>query len=168
MTTSRLRDPEKDQREFFDRVRNAKDFTEFHGLLTSCYATVLTEIYGPEVLAVSQNDDIIVAYVESGQADLQRTAFDCMRFLRYVHDERILKMAEEYISAGPCDDIKRRCIYYIIQLGDRDGRAVDILTRCSDSVRRAKGSQGDDSLLWTIDYAVRLLRWAATKGTAEK
>jgi len=157
------RDPDKWQ-ELADRILNEKDPHEQLRLVKSFAAAVLTEKYGPDIISVCENDKILLAYVESGDPELQRMAFDYMNCFRYVYNDRIIKYAEYYIHAGVNDDIKYRCITYLAQITEREGRAIEVLTRCANVLRSSSTSQGNNAILRSIDSAIGMLRWMAEKG----
>jgi len=157
------RDPDKWQ-ELADRILNEKDPHEQLRLVKSFAAAVLTEKYGPDIISVCENDKILLAYVESGDPELQRMVFDYMTSFRYVCDERIIQNAEDYIQAGVHDDIKYRCITYLAQITEREGRAIEVLTRCANVLRSSSTSQGNNAILRSIDSAIGMLRWMAEKG----
>jgi hypothetical protein len=146
--------------ELMDRIRDATDLREYITLLKSFHESALVETYGPEIISVSRNDEMLRRYVVGDEPKLQKMAFDCLNFIRYRFDERIFQKSADYIKSGNCNDIKFRCIMYLISaVGNRnDEEIIEVLLRCAEVLRTSGSTDDSCSTLKLIQHSIQLLR----------
>ena len=133
-------DDESNPRDWSDYLRRLQGVTDLYSLHqwdTSFVSDVLTAKYGPGVLALANDDEQLVACVESDDRHLQRMAFECLTTLNVMYHETIFSKACEYIEF--CDDIdmKDLGLEYFITMCEPSNcvRIITELKRCAAVLR---------------------------------
>jgi hypothetical protein len=112
--------------------------------------------YGDEILNLSQDDERLLAHMESGQPELLRRALDCMVHIHLFVHPRIVEICGDYMEFGAHSKIRNLCILYFCEmLTHRAGERVrGILNGCAERLRRSPMTKEDEYVVKYIEMAV--------------
>jgi hypothetical protein len=110
--------------------------------------------FGDGILALSENDEELLAHMESGNAELQTAAICALVNIRHVLHPRLIEICTEYIASGEYTSIRSSCILYLMW-GKGGGYDDQIWNALRSSARRIEESSmsRDDAMI------LRHIRW---------
>jgi hypothetical protein len=116
----------------------------------------LRKRYGREIVALSADDERLLAYVESGAPRLQRMALCSLIHLRYIWCPQIVAKCAEYLEFGKFVDIRGLCIDYLcrVLVYEHDDQIIGLLQRCARRLREFRTTRDDDCVVKMIDVVL--------------
>jgi hypothetical protein len=149
------RDPRRDLDEL-DKLNGLEELLEFS---RAFYADGLQKTYGPEILALSEDDEGLLAHVESDDASRQRMALCCLTCLRHVYHPRIVEKCAEYIRFGELLDVRALSIDYLCCAAIYEARpeVVDVLRDCAAAVSEGNMTRENRCVLGLLRLTIQEL-----------
>jgi hypothetical protein len=149
----------RDWNDYLRRLQGVTDLYSLHEWHTSFVSDVLTAKYGPGVLALANDDEQLVACVESDDRHLQRMAFECLTSLNFVYHETIFSKACEYIEFCGDIDMKVLGLEYLTTICEpsKNVRIITELKRCAAVLRSRSMEDHVQRFMIVLENAISAL-----------
>jgi hypothetical protein len=113
-------------------------------------------VYGEEILALSENDEQLLAQMESNAPELQKMAL-CALSIRHILHTRIIEICARYLVSGERTDIRSLCLEYLLEGRGRghDDLILDVLRSCARRINGSKISRDDAMISRHVGWVIR-------------